>query len=107
MAAGVPAEIHADQQRLEQVLKNLLANAFKFTDSGSVRFRIYMAPPGKPFESESLKIAGKVIAISVTDTGIGIPKNKQRLIFEPFQQAEGSLSRNYSGATCGTSLTRP
>jgi signal transduction histidine kinase len=106
MAAGVPAEIHADQQRLEQVLKNLLANAFKFTESGSVRFRIDMAPPGKHFESESLKIAGKVIAISVTDTGIGIPKNKQRLIFEPFQQADGSTSRKYGGTGLGLSISR-
>jgi signal transduction histidine kinase/HAMP domain-containing protein len=106
MAAGVPAEIHADQQRLEQVLKNLLANAFKFTENGSVRFRIDMAPPGKHFESESLKIAGKVIAISVTDTGIGIPKNKQRLIFEPFQQADGSTSRKYGGTGLGLSISR-
>ncbi|HYR79339.1 MAG TPA: ATP-binding protein, partial [Candidatus Dormibacteraeota bacterium] len=106
MAAGVPAEIHADQQRLEQVLKNLLANAFKFTENGSVRFRIDMAPPGKYFDSESLKIAGKVIAISVTDTGIGIPKNKQRLIFEPFQQADGSTSRKYGGTGLGLSISR-
>jgi signal transduction histidine kinase/ActR/RegA family two-component response regulator len=106
IAAGVPAEIHADQQRLEQVLKNLLANAFKFTESGSVRFRIDMAPPGKNFDSESLKIAGKVIAISVTDTGIGIPKNKQRLIFEPFQQADGSTSRKYGGTGLGLSISR-
>jgi CheY-like chemotaxis protein len=106
MAAGVPAEIHADQQRLEQVLKNLLANAFKFTESGSVRFRIEMAPPGKNFESEALKIAGKAIAISVADTGIGIPKNKQRLIFEPFQQADGSTSRKYGGTGLGLSISR-
>jgi CheY-like chemotaxis protein len=106
MAAGVPEEIHADQQRLEQVLKNLLANAFKFTESGAVRFRMEMAPPGKQFDSEALKIAGKVIAISVTDTGIGIPKNKHRLIFEPFQQADGSTSRKYGGTGLGLSISR-
>jgi len=105
-AAGVPPEIHVDQQRLEQVLKNLLANAFKFTENGSVRLRIDMAAPGKHFESESLRIAGKVIAISVTDTGIGIPKNKHRLIFEPFQQADGSTSRKYGGTGLGLSISR-
>jgi HAMP domain-containing protein/signal transduction histidine kinase/ActR/RegA family two-component response regulator len=106
MAAGVPEEIRTDQGRLEQVLKNLLANAFKFTESGAVRFRIEMAPPGKQFDSESLKIAGKVVALSVTDTGIGIPKNKQRLIFEAFQQADGSTSRKYGGTGLGLSISR-
>ncbi len=106
MAAGVPEEIRTDQQRLEQVLKNLLANAFKFTEEGSVRFRVEMAPPTKYFESESLKIAGKVIAMSVTDTGIGIARNKHRLIFEAFQQADGSTSRKYGGTGLGLSISR-
>jgi HAMP domain-containing protein/signal transduction histidine kinase/ActR/RegA family two-component response regulator len=106
MAAGVPEEIRTDQQRLEQVLKNLLANAFKFTESGSVRFRVDIAPLGKFFEIESLKTAGKVIAMSVTDTGIGIPRNKQRLIFEAFQQADGSTSRKYGGTGLGLSISR-
>src|SRR5258708_31708357 len=105
-AAGVPEEVRTDQQRLEQVLKNLLANAFKFTESGLVRFRVEMAPPGKEFDSETLKTAGKVVAISVTDTGIGIPKNKHRLIFEAFQQADGSTSRKYGGNGLGLSITR-
>jgi CheY-like chemotaxis protein len=102
----VPEEIRTDQQRLEQVLKNLLANAFKFTESGSVRFRVEIAPPGKYFDSESLKTAGKVVAMSVTDTGIGIPRNKQRLIFEAFQQADGSTSRKYGGTGLGLSISR-
>src|SRR5258708_20894295 len=105
-AAGVPEEIRTDQQRLEQVLKNLLANAFKFTESGSVRLRVEMAPPGKEFDSETLKTAGKVIAISVTDTGIGIPKDKHKLIFESFQQADGSTSRKYGGTGLGLTISR-
>ncbi|HTY56972.1 MAG TPA: response regulator, partial [Candidatus Binataceae bacterium] len=93
-------------RRLEQVLKNLLANAFKFTDSGWVQFRVEMASPGKQFESESLNAAGQVVGLSVVDTGIGIPKNKQKLIFEAFQQADGSTSRKYGGTGLGLSISR-
>jgi len=106
MTSGLPEEVRTDQRRLEQVLKNLLANAFKFTDAGSVQFRVEMAPPGRPFESESLKAAGQVVALSVVDTGIGIPKNKQKLIFEAFQQADGSTSRKYGGTGLGLSISR-
>jgi signal transduction histidine kinase/CheY-like chemotaxis protein/HAMP domain-containing protein len=103
---GVAEEIRTDRQRVEQVLRNLLANAIKFTESGSVKFRMEMIEPRREFESESLKGGGKVLALSVTDTGIGIAKNKQRLIFEAFQQADGSTSRRYGGTGLGLSISR-
>ena len=106
ISPNAPIEIQTDQARLQQILKNLLANAFKFTAEGWVRFRIDVGDPELKFESESLKTAGKIIAISVTDTGIGIPENKQQLIFEPFQQADGSTTRKYGGTGLGLSISR-
>ncbi len=106
VALGVAEEIHTDRQRIEQVLRNLLANAIKFTESGSVKFRIEMTEPRRDFESDALKGGGKVLALSVTDTGIGIAKHKQRLIFEAFQQADGSTSRRYGGTGLGLSISR-
>jgi HAMP domain-containing protein/signal transduction histidine kinase/ActR/RegA family two-component response regulator len=106
VGTDVPETIRTDQQRVEQVLKNLLANAFKFTDTGSVKMRVEMVKAGKDFQSESLSAAGNVIAISVIDSGIGIPKNKQKLIFEAFQQADGSTSRKYGGTGLGLSISR-
>ena len=103
---GVPERISSDRQRLEQVVKNLLANAFKFTESGWVKFRAHMAAPDTAFESESLRRANNVIALSVIDSGIGIANNKQRLIFEAFQQADGSTSRKYGGTGLGLSISR-
>jgi CheY-like chemotaxis protein len=88
------------------VLKNLLSNAFKFTDSGSVRLAIGRAPADAQFASESLAHAESVIAFSVIDTGIGIPPDKLRLIFEAFQQAEGSISRRFGGTGLGLSISR-
>jgi HAMP domain-containing protein/signal transduction histidine kinase/CheY-like chemotaxis protein len=104
--ASVPEEIRTDPQRLEQILKNLLANAFKFTELGGVKFRIDMAAPDTVFESDSLRSASEVIAMSVIDSGIGIPRNKQKLIFEAFQQADGSTSRKYGGTGLGLSISR-
>jgi HAMP domain-containing protein/signal transduction histidine kinase/CheY-like chemotaxis protein len=106
VAPGVAGEIRTDRQRIEQVLRNLLANAIKFTESGSVRFRMEMIDARRDFESEALKGPGKILALSVIDTGIGIAKNKQRLIFEAFQQADGSTSRRYGGTGLGLSISR-
>jgi CheY-like chemotaxis protein len=105
-APGVAEEIRTDRQRIEQVLRNLLANAIKFTENGSVKFRMEMTEPRRDFESEALKGPGKILALSVIDTGIGIAKNKQRLIFEAFQQADGSTSRRYGGTGLGLSISR-
>ncbi len=91
--AAAPATIRTDMPRVRQVLKNLLANAFKFTRKGGVSLRI--APD-----------AAGWIAFSVTDTGIGIPTEKQEIIFEAFQQADGTTSRQYGGTGLGLSISR-
>jgi signal transduction histidine kinase len=91
--AALPAAIRTDMPRLKQVLKNLLANAFKFTKQGSVRLEIAPA-------------ADKRVAFCVADTGIGIPAEKQKIIFEAFQQADGATSRQYGGTGLGLSISR-
>jgi len=95
-----------DDKRLQQILTNLLSNAFKFTESGNVVMKIHPAPIDEKFYLETLNRAGEVIAFSVTDTGIGIPAEKQRIIFEAFQQADGTTSRKYGGTGLGLSISR-
>jgi PAS domain S-box-containing protein len=90
---AAPAAIRTDMPRLKQVLKNLLANAIKFTKQGGVSLRIAPAEPGR-------------LAFSVADTGIGVPPDKQKLIFEAFQQADGTTSRHYGGTGLGLSISR-
>jgi CheY-like chemotaxis protein len=103
--ANVPPAVATDEQRLQQVLKNLLSNAFKFTQEGGVTLRIEVAE-GRQFASETLASAETVLAFTVTDTGIGIPEDKLRLIFEAFQQADGTTSRRYGGTGLGLSISR-
>jgi HAMP domain-containing protein/CheY-like chemotaxis protein len=103
--ANVPPTIETDEQRLQQVLKNLLSNAFKFTEQGSVKLRVGVAE-GKQFASESLSRAETVLEFAVTDTGVGIAHDKLRLIFEAFQQADGTTSRRYGGTGLGLSISR-
>ncbi|WP_043605390.1 response regulator [Novosphingobium sp. Rr 2-17] len=93
IAPGSPAMIETDRQRVEQVLKNLLSNAFKFTESGSVRLEI------EPLGDDRIEMA-------VVDTGIGIPEDQQRAIFEAFRQADGTVSRKYGGTGLGLSISR-
>src|SRR6185436_18205478 len=95
-----------DDKRLQQILMNLLSNAFKFTEEGNVVLRIEAASPTEKYYLESLNRAEDVIAFSVTDTGIGIPEDKQRIIFEAFQQADGTTSRKYGGTGLGLSISR-
>ena len=106
MDEALPKAIRTDEQRLQQILKNLLSNAFKFTEKGSVSLHVGFADRDAAFESEALHQAGKVIAFSVSDTGIGIPKNKLRMIFEAFQQADGTTSRKYGGTGLGLTISR-
>ena len=101
-----PPRIFTDQQRLQQVVKNLLSNAIKFTDDGEVKLSMHAAPAHQPFVNEALNRAERVIALSVTDTGIGVPADKLRLIFEAFQQADGTTSRKYGGTGLGLSISR-
>jgi CheY-like chemotaxis protein len=103
---NVPPSISTDAQRLEQVLKNLLSNAFKFTERGYVNLRIAPATEGWSEEVVSLSRADSVLAFSVTDTGIGIAADKQTTIFEPFLQADGSTSRRYGGTGLGLAISR-
>ena len=105
-AEDAPALLATDRQRLQQVLKNLLSNAFKFTDEGGVVLRVELAKPGQQFAGDVLTRAERVIGFSVADTGIGIPRDKLRLIFEAFQQADGTTSRRYGGTGLGLSISR-
>jgi CheY-like chemotaxis protein len=106
LAPSLPAAIQTDGKRLQQVLTNLLSNAFKFTNKGEVRLEIGTAESGWSLGHPVLDRAMPAISFSVIDTGIGIPPNKQRLIFEAFQQADGSTSREYGGTGLGLSISR-
>jgi len=92
--------LRTDPKRLQQVLRNLLSNAFKFTERGSVRLEI------EPVSASILRPSGDWTAFRVVDTGIGIPANKQRIIFEAFQQADGSTNRNFGGTGLGLAISR-
>ncbi|HLL87881.1 MAG TPA: response regulator, partial [Tepidisphaeraceae bacterium] len=106
VAADVPRAIQTDAKRLQQILKNLLSNAFKFTDKGSVTMDVRAADGGWSPDNDSLNRARSVVSFTVRDTGIGIPPEKQQIIFEAFQQADGSTSRKYGGTGLGLAISR-
>jgi HAMP domain-containing protein/signal transduction histidine kinase/CheY-like chemotaxis protein len=102
----VPRSMITDAKRLHQVIKNLLSNAFKFTRRGRVSLEIKAIDPGVIQGDQALREAGTVLAFAVEDTGIGIPFDKQQIIFEAFQQADGSTSRKYGGTGLGLAISR-
>jgi len=104
--APLPKTIVTDVKRLQQIIKNLLSNAFKFTHQGRVSLSISVAEGGWSRDVEELERAPQVIAFSVSDTGIGISSDKQQIIFEAFQQADGSTSRKYGGTGLGLAISR-
>jgi signal transduction histidine kinase/DNA-binding response OmpR family regulator len=101
-----PRTMLTDIKRMQQIIKNLLSNAFKFTHEGSVLLTVGPAPGGWSPDNQDLVEADQVIAFAVTDTGIGIAPDKQQIIFEAFQQADGSTSRRYGGTGLGLAISR-
>lgn len=106
-AKDLPERLLTDLSRVEQIIKNLLSNAFKFTpEQGKITLELSRAASTTTYFSEQLKQAKDVISMRVLDSGIGIPAEKQKLIFEAFQQADGSTSRKYGGTGLGLSISR-
>ncbi|HYF21300.1 MAG TPA: response regulator, partial [Ramlibacter sp.] len=103
---NLPTSMVTDVKRLQQILKNLLSNAFKFTHQGHVTLTIEEVFTGWSSDNEELNRAQQVVAFSVADTGIGISPDKQQIIFEAFQQADGSTSRKYGGTGLGLAISR-
>src|SRR3954466_7110601 len=106
LSPEIPSSVLTDAQRLQQILKNLLANAFKFTPKGRVELRVSAVAGGEAFQSAPLRSSPQVIAFAVADTGIGIPPEKHELIFEAFQQADTSPSRTFGGTGLGLTISR-
>ncbi|NJO74821.1 MAG: GAF domain-containing protein, partial [Leptolyngbyaceae cyanobacterium RM1_406_9] len=106
LGEALPGAMATDAKRLQQILKNLLSNAFKFTEQGQVKLRIEPIAQGLYQETGEGVDGVDAIAFAVSDTGIGIPPDKQKIIFEAFQQADGTTSRKYGGTGLGLSISR-
>nr|WP_216635246.1 HAMP domain-containing protein [Bdellovibrio bacteriovorus] len=104
-STDLPKNMYTDENRLQQILKNLLSNAFKFTEKGQVKLEVVWDKTRTGYSSEGSKSKGAMV-FRVTDTGIGIPLEKQKLIFEAFQQADGTTSRKYGGTGLGLTISR-
>jgi CheY-like chemotaxis protein/signal transduction histidine kinase/HAMP domain-containing protein len=103
---ALPRSFTSDPKRLQQILKNLLSNAFKFTSHGQVSMRVRAVVGGWSYDHPVLRFVQNAVAIDVTDSGIGIAPDKQRLIFEAFQQADAGTSRKYGGTGLGLAISR-
>jgi HAMP domain-containing protein/signal transduction histidine kinase/DNA-binding response OmpR family regulator len=104
--AHLPQSMFTDAKRLQQIIKNLLSNAFKFTHQGQVSLTATLADSGWSSDNDELNRSPGVISFEVRDTGIGIAGDKQQIIFEAFQQADGSTSRKYGGTGLGLAISR-
>lgn len=104
ISENIPEQIRTDIQRVEQVIKNFLSNAFKFTETGSITLKLHRVDSGTRFSRQELR-GSSTIGISVSDTGKGIPKDKQSYIFEAFQQEDGTTSRKFGGTGLGLSIS--
>jgi signal transduction histidine kinase/CheY-like chemotaxis protein len=105
-AQDLPSSMTSDPKRLQQILKNLLSNAVKFTSQGHVEVRVSRAAQGWTPDHTTLSKADQVLAFAIEDTGIGVAPEKQRLIFEAFQQADAGTSRKYGGTGLGLAISR-
>ncbi|WP_136651797.1 HAMP domain-containing protein [Paracoccus aeridis] len=103
---ALPAAMATDAMRLQQIIKNLLSNAFKFTERGGVTLSVMQPPADLPLRNARLSGSGRVVAFAVSDTGIGVQPAQQQVIFEAFQQADGTTSRRYGGTGLGLSISR-
>ncbi|MDP4159320.1 MAG: response regulator, partial [Bacillota bacterium] len=106
LSEGLPDKFHMDEDHILQIIKNLLSNAFKFTERGSISLQVRRAEKSFVVKNDLFRGVDWVLAISVTDTGIGIPKYKQDIIFEAFQQANGTTARKYGGTGLGLTISQ-
>jgi CheY-like chemotaxis protein len=106
VAPEVPAQLISDRKRIEQIIKNFLSNAFKFTARGTIRLQIAVSHEAAICRRVANGHTGGCLAVSVTDTGIGIPESQHEMVFEAFQQVDGSIRRKYGGTGLGLSISR-